>query len=304
MEPQKFPRKKVNAEKKKTQELLRRWRIKVTQIEIIAQYENFDPFFQIIIGGDYQKEMVKITKEEKMTRMVGEIGMVFKSDVLQEMINGDRRTFQCELEAEFRASYAQIEQEIMHVELWNYQTCGINILKGIESKPLLEIVKGDVNMVWNIKIKVGKAESQYARILMKCVFQEIWDFYMTFRDWRIIELLPDKKKKKQVAKKKEQEEEDDLLDEEENKDKDEDLDDWMAEEPELEPMIMFQLNDDKKPQIYSVSTEGREPYWPNIEGGMNFRGTVGDVNQQTMSLTVYNCHSGMTVIGRKTVSLS
>lgn len=95
-----------------------------------------------------------------------------------------------------------------------------------------------------------------------------------------------------------------MLDEEENKDKDEDLDDWMAEEPELEPMIMFQLNDDKKPQIYSVSTEGREPYWPNIEGGMNFRGTVGDVNQQTMSLTVYNCHSGMTVIGRKTVSLS
>jgi len=304
-DPQAMPRKKVGLERKKNSEQLRRWWVKISSIFITSHQESFNPFLQVILGGNLQKALVKITKTDRFMKTTGDIGMVFKTDVLDKMTKGESRMFQCELEAELRMSYAQIEQEMMHVELWDFSGCAVNTLKGYVSKPLLEVVRGDVDMMFEIKTKIEKVEVIFATIYMKCIFQEIWDFYITFRDWRASDILPPKKKKiepKEDKKVNEDEEEDELAEFDEKKEE-EDLDDWMLEEPEVKPMLTYQLNSTKA-MVYSKTLDSKEPYWPSIDGGIHFRGTVFDLNQQVMSLDLFNYAHGKTSIGRKTVSLN
>jgi hypothetical protein len=284
-------------------EQLRRWWIKVTNIEVTTLYETCDPFIQIIIGGSLQKELVKITKDVILTRTVGDVGMVFKSDVLEKMVKNEKRGFQCELEAELRASYAEIEQEIFHLELWAFQGCSLNVLKGYTSRPLLDIARGDIDLVFDIKTRIDKMETLYARVVMRCIFQEIWDFYLTFRDWRTTELIPEKRKKKPPETPAFDPDMDEELLEEMGQLQEEDLEDWMDQEPTVKPMLKFTLNDKRKRSVYTNQIEGKEPYWNNITGGIHYRGTVGELNQETMTLTLYNYENGKEKIGIKVVSL-
>jgi len=310
-EPHKMPRKKVSAEKKKNFEQVRRWWVKIKNIHVSAQYEALRPFIQIIIGGTMQREYIKITKDDKFTRVTGDVGTTFKSDVLGKIVKGEGRTFKCELEAEVRMSYAQIEQEIFHIELWDFQGCSLNILKGYCGVPLIDIVRGEMDITFDIKTKIDKVMTQYAKIYMNCLFQEIWDFYITMRDWRSTELVPSKKKKKEMREKRALEKEPDeeqIVDADEDDDDDddkkqEDLDDWMLEDPSIRSMLTYTLNSTKA-KLYTKEIEGKEPYWSTIEGGMHFRGTVSDVNQQILSLDLYNYAHKKTLIGRKTVCLA
>lgn len=308
-----MPRTKVSASKKKYFQQVRRWWVKIKNIEVFAQYEALKPFVQIIIGGDMQREYIKITKSEKFTRVTGEAGMTFKSDVLNKIVKGEKGSFKCELEAEVRMSYAQIEQEIFHVELWDFQGCSLNILKGYSGVPLLDIVRGEMDISFDIKTKVDKVMTQYGKIHMNCLFQEVWDFYITMRDWRSTELVPSKKKKKEMLKQKQldkdKDQEEEIIDADEDDDDDEedkepeDLDDWMLEDPSIRSMLTYTLNSTKA-KLYTKEIDGKEPYWSTIDGGMHFRGTVSDINQQILSLDLYNYAHKKTPIGRKTVSLS
>ena len=48
------PEEKFEAEEKKQNELIRRWKVHVYQIEIVnLTNKTMDPFIQFIIGGDY-----------------------------------------------------------------------------------------------------------------------------------------------------------------------------------------------------------------------------------------------------------
>lgn len=308
-----MPRKKLSAAKKKYFEQVRRWWVKIKNIYVFAQYEALKPFVQIIIGGNMQREYIKITKSEKFTRVTGDVGTTFKTDVLNKIVKGEGSTFKCELEAEVRMSYAQIEQEIFHVELWDFQGCSLNILKGYCGVPLLDIVRGEMDMNFDIKTKVGKAMTQYGKIYMNCLFQEIWDFYITMRDWRSTELVPSKKKKKEMRERKKEmleneDQEEQIIDADEDEEdseekKEEDLDDWMLEDPKIRSMLTYTLNSTKA-KLYTKEIEGKEPYWSTIDGGMHYRGTVSDINQQILSLDLYNYAHKKTLIGRKTVCLS
>ena len=304
-----MPRKKVSSVKKKYFEQIRRWLVKITNIYVFAQYEALNPFIQIIIGGSLQREYIKISKSEKFTRVTGDAGLVFKTDVLDKIVKGEGNNFKCELEAEVRASYAQIEQEIFHVELWDYQGCGLNILKGYCGVPLLDIVRGDMDMSFDIKTKVDKAMTQYGKVVMKCLFQEVWDFYITMRDWRSTELVPSKKKvmaaKKKQKDKGEDEEEESIVDsdEDEEENKVEDLNDWMFENPSIRTMVTYTLNSTKS-VLHTKVIDGKEPYWSSIDDGMLYRGTVSEINQQILTLRLYNYASSKTLIGLKTVSLA
>ncbi len=68
-------------------ELIRRWRVSISQIEI----ENIDqvyhsPFIQIIIGGDYRIEFGKgAGLKTKFAKFEGELGLMFKTEVIKNL---------------------------------------------------------------------------------------------------------------------------------------------------------------------------------------------------------------------------
>ena len=129
------------------------------------------------------------------------------------------------------------------------------------------------------------------------------------RDWRSTELVPSKKKvmaaKKKQKEKGEDEEEESIVDsdEDEEENKVEDLNDWMFENPSIRTMVTYTLNSTKS-VLHTKVIDGKEPYWSSIDDGMLYRGTVSEINQQILTLRLYNYASSKTLIGLKTVSLA
>ena len=90
---------------------IRRWRVRISEIEILnTARKTFSPFVQFIVGGTYcityKKTGSKTVKEE-----VGEMGQPFSTDVVTDLMNQETGSYSTLIDTELRASYYQIEQE-------------------------------------------------------------------------------------------------------------------------------------------------------------------------------------------------
>lgn len=125
--PSSLPGKKVKKEEKKENEYLRRWKVVIDKIDITSiQSETFNPFIQFIIGGDYRIEYTKTTTGKLLKSEVGNIGSVFKSNVIFDLMQGGTKKFTKDIYTEIEASYYQIMQNKLHIEIWNYGSYKLN----------------------------------------------------------------------------------------------------------------------------------------------------------------------------------
>jgi hypothetical protein len=82
------PTKKFGQDEKKENELLRQFRIKISNIEITNdRKEVIDPFIRFIIGGDYYT-LIKKRGKEDIVLHYGELGKVHTTDVIK-FVEGD-----------------------------------------------------------------------------------------------------------------------------------------------------------------------------------------------------------------------
>ena len=78
------PDKKFDQSDKKSHELVRRWLVHIYQIEVTnLSGRIFDPFVQLIIGGDYYVEINKTSSGKSQHNHHGERGVIYQSDVLR-----------------------------------------------------------------------------------------------------------------------------------------------------------------------------------------------------------------------------
>ncbi len=91
-----------------------------------------DPFLQIIIGGNYyvryspsfliKNIQIEIKKSSSGEQYIhnGERGITYQTDVLR-LVNPNEsgNFFKIKIKTEYRASYFQLMQEHLHLELWN-----------------------------------------------------------------------------------------------------------------------------------------------------------------------------------------
>ena len=112
-----FPKKKLKKVEKKGLELLRRWRVKILNIEIEALEETFDPFLQFVVGGTFQKEFLTRPDGRKTFRIDGKKGKIFKTNVLLDINKGESASYYRYLNCEVFMSYSQIMQERLHIEV-------------------------------------------------------------------------------------------------------------------------------------------------------------------------------------------
>ena len=77
-------------------------------------------------------------------------------------------------------------EQHLHIEVWEYNKIWFNGYVGYESLELLSLADGSVHKTVSIYDKSDK-ESEG---ILKCVlnfkigFEEIWDFFLQFLDWR------------------------------------------------------------------------------------------------------------------------
>jgi hypothetical protein len=89
-----------------------------------------------------------------------------------------------------RMTYSMISKQKLMVELWDYNSIWMNNIKAYTTKPMIEIINGDCNIEFELYVK----KKHFATIEFKCVFQEIWDWKMSFINWSVSSILPPKDK--------------------------------------------------------------------------------------------------------------
>lgn len=104
---------------------------------------------------------------------------------------GDSRFCQRAIDTRYYASYFQLEQERLHIELWDAQPIWkLNEFKAYCSVPLIDIVDGPLMQTVKCQeytdgFKPGRV---VATINMMVNLSEIWDFKLDFMDWKTTSL--------------------------------------------------------------------------------------------------------------------
>ena len=101
-----------------------------------------------------------------------------------------------EVVTEARASYFRLMQERLHIELWDKETFSLNRFIGYFSIPLVDIANGSFRQEVQIQESIdnGKAFKPAANLTFYIFFEEKWDFYLTFMDWKTTSLEKEKNK--------------------------------------------------------------------------------------------------------------
>ena len=112
-----LPKRKVPITEKMNNQSIRRWRGRIECIELESLNQQFDPFLQFIIGGDYQKEFIINAKGDAKAVETGTMGPCFKTQVNINIDKGQKVLFNTTILFEYEASYVIIAQERLHIEV-------------------------------------------------------------------------------------------------------------------------------------------------------------------------------------------
>jgi hypothetical protein len=137
-----LPNKKFDPEVKKESELLRQFRVKISNIEIVNETkEVIDPFIRFIIGGTYFVE-IKKRGSDTIYLPQGKLGIIHCTDVVKFLEGSQSRLFTREIITVYTSSYFQLETERLHVEVWDSERFYLNKFLSYNSIPLSDIVDG------------------------------------------------------------------------------------------------------------------------------------------------------------------
>jgi hypothetical protein len=83
---------------------------------------------------------------------------------------------------------------IYWVKLWDWNDSNLNEFRSIASIPLIDLVSGNFKQTINFtkRDEKQKADIPNATIYFKINFEEVWDFYLTFMDWKASSIQNDK----------------------------------------------------------------------------------------------------------------
>ena len=117
----------------------------------------------------------------------GAKGVSMFTDKLSYLDAGGQQTFEAKIECTLQASYFQLLEEHLHIEVWDSSRFFLNTFLGYESVQLLDVAQGSINQSVNVYDKIerdGEFKKLMCTLNFKLVFEEIWDYMIKFIDWR------------------------------------------------------------------------------------------------------------------------
>jgi hypothetical protein len=174
----------LSSEKEKRElERIRRWHVHIDDIYITA-YDMFDAFVQFTVGGDYKVEIFDIPrKNKKMKKVSGKRGYTDCTEVVENLKVECREKFDKTINTEIRDSIVNLMRQHLSIEVWDYNAFKLNEFQGISMIELMKIIKGNIFQSVLIEKKIGSNKKPICKVEFKIIFQEIWDFKLTFEDW-------------------------------------------------------------------------------------------------------------------------
>jgi hypothetical protein len=144
----------------------------------------FDAFLQFTIGGDYKVEVFHIPrKNKKFPKVSGKRGYTDCTEVLENLKVECREKFDKTINTEIRDSIISLMRQHLVIEVWDYNSLKLNDFQGMAMIEILNIVKGNIYQSVLVDKKIITSKKPICKVEFKIIFQEIWDFKLTFEDW-------------------------------------------------------------------------------------------------------------------------
>lgn len=164
-------------------ERIRRWKVNIKEI-YITPYDMFDGFLQITIGGDYKVDSFEIPrKNKKFKQITGERGYTDCTEVIEDLRADSREKYKKEIDIEIRDSIIRLMKQNIIIEFWDYNKFRFNEFQGLAMIDLMKIINGSIYHSVIIEKKIDTVKKPICKVEFKIIFQEIWDFILTFEDW-------------------------------------------------------------------------------------------------------------------------
>lgn len=271
---------KLKLEDKINMERIRRWDVKIYNIYVTPQRDNLDAFLQFTIGGDYSVQV--LTNKTGSTYKIphGKRGYTDKTEVLANVQKLERRPFNKIINTEMRMSYSMINNQSIMIELWDYNSFLMNNIVGYTTVRIIDIVDGGVNVTLEINFKSKpRARPQLQAIVeFKIIFQEIWDYKISFLNWKLENTLSSRQQKSGKSK-----------------------------PPNLQLSIELEgrKTGEKNTSVKSEIVDGNpSPQFSNFDGVILFRGTASAFETQTFIVKLISHGSILSnIISQKSVNL-
>ncbi|CAK92929.1 unnamed protein product (macronuclear) [Paramecium tetraurelia] len=224
---------------------VRIWKVFINEIRLEnLQKEQLSIFLNFRIGqiGKNANEYADVSSGE----------VFFKSEICQDLKRSEVKVIKVMFETEMHLSYQMLKERYFIIEVWEYRRFRLNLFLGKIQVSLINIASGNIRRQDDIKKAFGE-KRQFARIYYNVLFQEVWDYKLTFEAWKGSNIIADKGK-------------------------------------EHDPKIQLTLMTDEliQPQVESEQIKKtKNPNFRNLKGYMHFRGTMEDLTQQMMKVTLF-----------------
>lgn len=177
----------LNSENEKRElERIRRWKVQISDI-FVTSFEMFDCFLQFTVGGDLKISTFNIPEKNKKGKIVeGQRGYSDCTEVKEILKLDAKEKFAKEIDIEIRESIINLMRQHLIIECWDYNRFKLNNYLGFVMIDLMKIVKGSIYQSVIIEKKIpgeGRISKPVCKVEFKIIFQEIWDFVLTFEDW-------------------------------------------------------------------------------------------------------------------------
>ncbi|CAD8197148.1 unnamed protein product [Paramecium octaurelia] len=230
---------------KREDDKVRRWKVFINEIRLEnLQKEQLSIFLNIRIGqiGKNAIKQADVSSEEAF----------FKSEICRDLKRSEVKVIKVMFETEMHLSYQMLKERYLVIEVWECRRFRLNLFLGKIQVPLINIASGNIKRQDDIKTAFGE-KRQFARIYYNVLFQEVWDYKLTFEAWKGSNIIADQGK-------------------------------------EHDPKIQLTLMTDEliQPQVESEQIKKtKNPNFRNLKGFMQFRGTMEDLTQQMMKVTLF-----------------
>lgn len=265
---------KLNSEKDKEElERIRRWKVHIKEIYLtpLDKEEIIDGFLQITVGGDYEVNIYDIPKKEKKIKEItGKRGYTDFTEVIEDMKPLEKIRLFKEIDIEVRDSIVSLMKQNIIIELWDWNAWEFNELLGIHMFNIMNIIKGSINQSCIIKKKDANGVlSDLCRIEFKCIFQEIWDFILSFEDWSATNTNTLFDKKDDIA--------------------------------SLNLNVEFAFAKNRYDKITAKNSKKGtiNPEWSSFTSDLKYRGTLFDLENQILTISVTNTESLLSIVKKE-----
>jgi len=139
----------------------RKWNICIQEIAITnLEPEELDVFVVIKLGHSYRVLEGRTTSGMKQYLEEGDKGNIFVSELQKNLAKDQSRNINLSIKTTYHASYMDIQEKDLVVEVWRYGRWTINSFVARRAIPLIEIATGDVMRSDNLfPLKEGGAMS-------------------------------------------------------------------------------------------------------------------------------------------------